>query len=107
MNKLADKLAEWVGTAHFLAGFTFITVAWILAGILGIDKEYAVFTVLLSILAIYMTSIIQRSTNTLNKNMMGLLRTIKRNEEEVLRRDARIERKIDRIRKGTDMFIGD
>lgn len=68
-EKFSEKVTLFNGSVQFAAGFTVATILGLIAGTIGLDKDFALMTVVLSILAIYLPIFIQNSQNRSNKRM--------------------------------------
>lgn len=95
-NSFSERFARFNGSKTFFAGFSVSSVLWIIAGAVGIDKEWSLYTLVLSILAIYITVFIQNSQNRSQELMEERIKEDVKTTKTVLR----LLRKIDRSTSG-------
>jgi uncharacterized membrane protein len=82
-EKFSEKVTLFNGSIQFFLGFSVAAIAGVLAGIFKLDKDFAFFTVVLSILAIYLPIFIQNSQNRSQKRLEEWIKTDAKNTEAV------------------------
>lgn len=97
MNRIAEKLSEWFGSTPFIL----FNVLWISAWVV-LRLPVEVFTLVLSIEAIFLALFILRAENVQNGRIEELLKTVKRlteRTEEISKEDLRLSKQVIKLIK--------
>lgn len=85
MDKLAEKLAKWFGSAPFIAFHIFWFAAWISLHVaLSFDPDWSALTLVVSLEAIFLSLFILRAENVESTRAENNLKlSLKKNNEQL------------------------
>ena len=100
MDKIAEKLAEWFGSAPFILFHIFWFTTWIILHFAAsLDKDWSMLTIIVSLEAIFLSLFILRAENVQSKRQEDILKADVKHTKEDLKNTKKVLRKINSTRK--------